>query len=107
MTTHRRGRRVITDGETRVLEAIAAVEANRHEIIQNGTCAYMSPRQNGLWVSWHLAKTLCDVVRGTTSERGQFNCEVCGAYGPTKAFQAHCNREDCPVPIRIVEFAEQ
>lgn len=29
---------------------------NRNEIIQNGTCAYMSLRPFGLWVQWHLVE---------------------------------------------------
>lgn len=39
-----------------VPELIAELRGNRNEIIQNGTCAYMSPRPNGLWVQWHLVE---------------------------------------------------
>lgn len=80
----------------RMLEAVLVIEANRQELIQNGTCAYLSPRPNGMSVPWHYVKALCDLVLGTTLERGRFTCEVCDAYGPTKAFESYCDRKDCP-----------
>lgn len=80
----------------KMLDAVRVIEANRQELIQNGTCAYLSPRPNGLWVAWHYAKDLCDLVLGTTLERGRFTCTVCDSYGPTKAFESYCDRKDCP-----------
>lgn len=38
------------------VELAQELAGNRMELIQNGTCAYLSPRPNGLWVAWHLVE---------------------------------------------------
>lgn len=59
------------------------LRVNRQELMQNGTCAYMSPRPNGLWVNWHLVaeaiaeierlQGLPDTIQGLQALRGRID----------------------------------
>lgn len=62
-------------GAAMCLEAVAdvamQVRGNRMEIIQNGACAYMSPRPYGLWVPWHLVAKLLEAINQKTENESR------------------------------------
>ena len=48
-------------------DLIEELRGNRNEVIQNGTCAYMSPRPYGLWVPWHLVEKTIEALEHSKS----------------------------------------